>query len=654
MGRAPCCDKQGLKKGPWTTEEDEILVEYIKNNGHGSWRSLPKLAGLLRCGKSCRLRWTNYLRPDIKRGPFTLEEEKTIIQLHGMLGNRWAAIASQLPGRTDNEIKNFWNTHLKKRLVCMGLDPQTHSRSSTGSIVNLSTSPSTRHMAQWESARLEAEARLSKESFVPNPSSSSSSSSSSKKPESDYFLMIWNSEVGESFRRLRKGEQLVMECQSSTISQASTSTKCGSGLTTEVVPASARAGGTGVECKSCHRSDGGVEDVVVVGGGGGSSETSSSNELMVEVEDSSEETSLRMLLDFPGPGSDEMGFFQGQMMSLFASFSSFRRMLKGLDQRGRKGMSSSIPRETLKESSPSRVEHLDLHLQGGGCPSGTVPIRRTTKEDLIRWKSFSNSSGNIHQFLNEGPGRHFAGYQLKEANGNYHGVSAGMTVHTPQLLSTNQYSGALIWVEGGLNHVQIGWHVNPKLYGDNKTHLFGHWTADGSQKTGCFNNLCSGFVQVSKSLTLGQIITTDPITNGSIPIVQLNLYQLTSSKHWWLVSGQPSTYEVIGYWPIELFNGIKDFAPVVGWRGEVYAPQGELSPKMGTGQFPQKNGIKQFKSVASFSTVRVYNETSAVDPYDSSLEKVANETIYYDVIDYPYINDELKHTFFYGGPGEDK
>ncbi|KAK1362563.1 Transcription factor MYB15 [Heracleum sosnowskyi] len=126
MGRAPCCEKMGMKKGPWSSEEDQILISYIQQNGHGNWRALPKLAGLLRCGKSCRLRWINYLRPDIKRGNFSGEEEETIIQLHQQLGNRWAAIAAKLPGRTDNEIKNVWHTHLKKKLK--NCDQFTHDQ----------------------------------------------------------------------------------------------------------------------------------------------------------------------------------------------------------------------------------------------------------------------------------------------------------------------------------------------------------------------------------------------------------------------------------------------------------------------------------------------------------------------------------------------
>ncbi|CAM0956785.1 unnamed protein product [Alopecurus aequalis] len=116
MGRAPCCDKEGLRRGAWSPEEDQLLADYIAQHGHPNWRALPKHAGLLRCGKSCRLRWINYLRPDIKRGNFTVDEEDRIIRLHQSLGNRWSTIAAQLPGRTDNEIKNVWHTHLKKRV----------------------------------------------------------------------------------------------------------------------------------------------------------------------------------------------------------------------------------------------------------------------------------------------------------------------------------------------------------------------------------------------------------------------------------------------------------------------------------------------------------------------------------------------------------
>ncbi|RZB53738.1 myb-related protein 306-like [Glycine soja] len=119
MGRPPCCDKEGVKKGPWTPEEDIILVSYIQEHGPGNWRAVPAKTGLSRCSKSCRLRWTNYLRPGIKRGNFTEQEEKMIIHLQDLLGNRWAAIASYLPQRTDNDIKNYWNTHLRKKLKKM-------------------------------------------------------------------------------------------------------------------------------------------------------------------------------------------------------------------------------------------------------------------------------------------------------------------------------------------------------------------------------------------------------------------------------------------------------------------------------------------------------------------------------------------------------
>ncbi|XAR51190.1 hypothetical protein NMG60_11005746 [Bertholletia excelsa] len=146
MGRAPCCDKANVKKGPWSPEEDAKLKAYIEKYGTGgNWIALPQKIGLKRCGKSCRLRWLNYLRPNIKHGGFSEEEDNIICNLYISIGSRWSIIAAQLPGRTDNDIKNYWNTRLKKKLL--GRRKQTNMRThqdpkdSKGSEENSSSPP---------------------------------------------------------------------------------------------------------------------------------------------------------------------------------------------------------------------------------------------------------------------------------------------------------------------------------------------------------------------------------------------------------------------------------------------------------------------------------------------------------------------------------
>ncbi|XP_047312237.1 MYB-like transcription factor EOBII [Impatiens glandulifera] len=117
MDKKPCNSVDvEVRKGPWTMEEDMILINYISNHGEGVWNSLARSAGLKRTGKSCRLRWLNYLRPDVRRGNITAEEQILIMELHAKWGNRWSKIAKHLPGRTDNEIKNLWRTRIQKHI----------------------------------------------------------------------------------------------------------------------------------------------------------------------------------------------------------------------------------------------------------------------------------------------------------------------------------------------------------------------------------------------------------------------------------------------------------------------------------------------------------------------------------------------------------
>ncbi|KAJ0534060.1 putative transcription factor MYB-HB-like family [Helianthus annuus] len=139
------------KKGLWSPDEDEKLRDYILNHGLGCWSSVPINAGLQRNGKSCRLRWTNYLRPGLKRGMFTAHEDQIILTLHSTLGNKWSQMSRHLPGRSDNEIKNHWHSYLKKKVVKS--DASNEDSSSVSSLKSVTSSPeSSPHMDSLSTA----------------------------------------------------------------------------------------------------------------------------------------------------------------------------------------------------------------------------------------------------------------------------------------------------------------------------------------------------------------------------------------------------------------------------------------------------------------------------------------------------------------------
>nr|AGN52040.1 MYB-related transcription factor [Salvia miltiorrhiza] len=150
-------DKNGTRKGAWTEEEDHKSRAYVERFGHSNWRLLPNSAGLNRCGKSCRLRWMNHLKPGLKRGGFTQEEKDLIEKLHHQHGNKWSAIAAELPGRTDHEIKNYWHAHHKNyRDQSKPSKSSDQELSSCSSVVTSSVAPKLSHISPLQLFILES------------------------------------------------------------------------------------------------------------------------------------------------------------------------------------------------------------------------------------------------------------------------------------------------------------------------------------------------------------------------------------------------------------------------------------------------------------------------------------------------------------------
>ncbi|KAK2638795.1 hypothetical protein Ddye_026590 [Dipteronia dyeriana] len=288
-----------------------------------------------------------------------------------------------------------------------------------------------------------------------------------------------------------------------------------------------------------------------------------------------------------------------------------------------------------------------------GCPMGTVPIQRTQVDNLTDLNSISrlhlgsNLLNNYQPLTTASPGRHFAALTLLGLD-TVHGARAGFSIYNPPV-KMNQVSMSQIWIESGppaeRNSIQVGWAVHPRIYGDNRTRATAYWTADGSKKTGCYNTICPGFVQVHPQYHLGQAYGATSVIGGEQYVTQILVYRDKESGNWWLVIDNSIK---VGYWPKELFTHMKGEASFVQYGGWTYNSPDGVSPPMGNGRFPNDD----IKSSSFVSQMQFVDKSDLfVDIDEPSASSFADNTNCYNKKFWGHQGSALGECFTYGGPG---
>ncbi|XP_074351659.1 protein neprosin-like [Apium graveolens] len=317
------------------------------------------------------------------------------------------------------------------------------------------------------------------------------------------------------------------------------------------------------------------------------------------------------------------------------------------------------------------------HLNGN-CAEGTIPVRRTKKDDVLRAGAIKNfgkkKKNNIlrpnstqhqdclcrtkkHQVILmriSGRtcitlwGRVSSQHAIAFVEGDkYFGARAYINVWQPKVEKPAEFSVSQISVTAGdVNSIQAGWMVSHKLYGDNNTRLFNFWTRDAFKSTGCYNLLCSGFVQISHRIALGACIAPISSYNGAQYDIGILLWRDPNGGNWWMKYGNDN--EVVGYWPASLFTNLADGADMIQWGGQVVdiVSDGQhTTTQMGSGHFPAEG----FSKAAYFKNIQVVTNGSnqLMDPHD--VDALTDQNGCYDI-------EFGKSThggffFYYGGPG---
>ncbi|KAL3654030.1 hypothetical protein CASFOL_003711 [Castilleja foliolosa] len=289
------------------------------------------------------------------------------------------------------------------------------------------------------------------------------------------------------------------------------------------------------------------------------------------------------------------------------------------------------------------------------CPEGTIPIRRTSEKDVLRASSVRqfgkkliknvrrdvSSSGNGHE--------HAVGYVSADSGDGYYGAKASINVWAPRVEAQYEFSLAQLWVISGsfgddLNTIEAGWQVSPELYGDNHPRFFTYWTSDAYQATGCYNLLCSGFIQTTNNIAIGAAISpTSSYIGGQFDITLL-VWKDPKLGNWWLEFGNV----LVGYWPSFLFSHLKESATMVQFGGEIVNSQSSgshTSTQMGSGHFADEG----FGKASYFRNLQVVDEDNNLIPA-SNLRVLADKSNCYNVKG--GVNSVWGNYFYYGGPGK--
>ncbi|XP_057807587.1 uncharacterized protein LOC131022175 [Salvia miltiorrhiza] len=301
-----------------------------------------------------------------------------------------------------------------------------------------------------------------------------------------------------------------------------------------------------------------------------------------------------------------------------------------------------------------------LWHKNGRCPQGTIPVRRTREDDLLRASSIQSFGKKKHKTIPKPPSYAAPQPDLINQNGHqhaiayvegdqYYGAKATINVWDPKIQQTNEFSLSQLWLLGGsfasdLNSIEAGWQVSPDLYGDNNTRLFTYWTSDAYQATGCYNLLCSGFIQINNQIAMGASIYPLSSYRSSQYDISILVWKDPKEGNWWMQFGNDY---VLGYWPAFLFSYLSDSASMIEWGGEVVNSESDgqhTTTQMGSGHFPEE-GFGKSSYVRNIQVVDESNNLRA----PKNIGTFTEQSSCYDI--QLGRNGEWGDHFYYGGPG---